>query len=857
MTPSPEAQALLEQGKRLFEQSRYDEALAAYNQTSELDPEWAEPWHQKGHVFEKQGRDAEALDAYNRALEFDPKLVCPWNGKGNLLRKQGRYAEALAAYEQAINHDRGWAKPWGGKGNVFDDQGSYAEAIAAYEQAIKRDPQWTYLWNNKGNVFAKQGRYAEALTAYDQAIERNPQDAIPWNNKGSVFDEQGSYAEALAAYEKAIERDPQFADPWNGKGNVFSTQGWYAEALAAYEQAIERDPKFAYPLNGKGNVFAEQNLYTEALAAYEQAIERDPQLAYPWNGKGNVFYKKGRYAEALAAYEQAITRDPQFAYAWNGKGNLFWAQRLHSEAVRCYRRLYHVAQHAQELIKALPSWLKRVEPLLAYRILFEEHPDWQALPQLGDLPRVTLEQCRDLLSLFTHLQSDACVLTPFEQLKLRGVLTFYGGDPLRTREMFDKVNLQDETDLLGQYYLVQSLRGFCEDESRELEFAVKQARAYLANHAANPEPYQMYYAGQILALTGNHAEAQICFQAVNHFLPALYMEMLMLHRQNNMEERDQRIETILEREHALHQQHRSGFLGSIPPLDLDEPEKFWDRAHFCELREAANVVWEWLDAYEQQRGTAHLFMFQLDHERPLAANQFKAFHVWRLSAEANAATQAYAAERLSDALTEAKVKLKKRFFNNFANLEVNLSETPEVNASLLGKFLDECTDIPGDPEAYHNLVLYYFLQRRISAESAVLLRAFLVLKTLSIQSEGQVFANRKVLTHITGATSSVLAGILQHYLPGWNLSEVLMLGLSVWFVPLTLNYLRERIEHAGSSNAPLTYENFETTFDQHINTLRQQSGSEFDDLYTLEGFDAWLQKRSDKALLTGNAKDSC
>ena len=138
----------------------------------------------------------------------------------------------------------------------------------------------------------------------------------------------------------------------------------------------------------------------------------------------------------------------------------------------------------------------------------------------------------------------------------------------------------------------------------------------------------------------------------------------------------------------------------------------------------------------------------------------------------------------------------------------------------------------------------------------VLLRAFLVLKTLPIQSEGQVFANREVLTHLTGATSSVFAVILQHYLPGWNLSQVLTLGLSGWFVPLAVNYVIERIAHASSNNAPLTYEHFEATFSQHINTLRQQSGSEFDDLYTLEGFDAWLQKRSDKALLTGNAKNS-
>jgi len=390
----------------------------------------------------------------------------------------------------------------------------------------------------------------------------------------------------------------QEAIEFNNHGVMLFQQGRYAEALAAYERAIALDPKYSAPWCCKGNVFSEQQRYAEALAAYEKAIELDPKDAFPWHGKGHVFENQKRYDNALAAFEKTLEINPKWALPLNCKGDVFWTQRRYLEAIQSYCRFYHLA-HERELIEKLPKWLRRVGPLLAYRILFQAHPDWQISPKIGDLSQKTQDGCQDLLTLLQHVNSDACGLTPFERLKLAGVITFYGGDPLRARDMFEEVDSQDDTDLLGQYYLVRSLHGFCEDAAAELDFAVQQAQAYLADHAAEPELLQMYYAGQIFALAANHAQAQRCFQTINRFLPALYMDMLMLHRQRQLTECDQRIETILECEHARQQQGQRGFLQEMPPLDFDAPEQFWERAHFGEITEAVRLVHDWLDTYEQ------------------------------------------------------------------------------------------------------------------------------------------------------------------------------------------------------------------------------------------------------------------
>ena len=86
------------------------------------------------------GRNKEAIKAYKQAIDINPEYASPYNGLGNIYREQGEYEEAIKAYEQAIDIDPEYAGPYNGLGNTYREQGEYEEAIKAYKQFIK-------LWN--------------------------------------------------------------------------------------------------------------------------------------------------------------------------------------------------------------------------------------------------------------------------------------------------------------------------------------------------------------------------------------------------------------------------------------------------------------------------------------------------------------------------------------------------------------------------------------------------------------------------------------------------------------------------------------------------------------------------------------
>ena len=86
------------QGKTLYEQERYEEALAAFEQAIALDsPHSALACHYKGLVLNELQRYEEALAAFEQAIALDPLERWSYGKKAEILELLGRPGEARHA----------------------------------------------------------------------------------------------------------------------------------------------------------------------------------------------------------------------------------------------------------------------------------------------------------------------------------------------------------------------------------------------------------------------------------------------------------------------------------------------------------------------------------------------------------------------------------------------------------------------------------------------------------------------------------------------------------------------------------------------------------------------------------------
>ena len=92
------------EGNRLFQQKRYDEALKKYTDAQASRPGAPELHYNIGNVLFRKGEFEKAIEEYRRAgAVADPRLsqAATYN-RGNALMMQGRLPEAVKTYVQAL-----------------------------------------------------------------------------------------------------------------------------------------------------------------------------------------------------------------------------------------------------------------------------------------------------------------------------------------------------------------------------------------------------------------------------------------------------------------------------------------------------------------------------------------------------------------------------------------------------------------------------------------------------------------------------------------------------------------------------------------------------------------------------------
>jgi tetratricopeptide (TPR) repeat protein len=163
----------------------------------------------KGDQLFDAGKYQDAIAAYNDSIAQEPNMARAWAGKGYALNALKDYVNALPAFDRAIEITPNYGKAVYEKGNALYGLGRYEDAIIAYDQATKIYPEYAYLaYYGKAKAFQKLTKYNDALTFYDTALALKSDYAPAWNYKGETLVALGRYDEAALAFDKAIALDP-------------------------------------------------------------------------------------------------------------------------------------------------------------------------------------------------------------------------------------------------------------------------------------------------------------------------------------------------------------------------------------------------------------------------------------------------------------------------------------------------------------------------------------------------------------------------------------------------------------------------------------------------------------------------
>jgi len=132
-------------------------------------------WNNIGYELVTQEKYEEALVAYDNALQYEPNNEWTWASKSNALRGLYEYEEALVAAERAIQIDPLYARGWDSSGMAHYRLENYEEALASFKRTLELDPnqKWPYYW--MGHTMQEYKDYEQAMVYYEKALAIDPE----------------------------------------------------------------------------------------------------------------------------------------------------------------------------------------------------------------------------------------------------------------------------------------------------------------------------------------------------------------------------------------------------------------------------------------------------------------------------------------------------------------------------------------------------------------------------------------------------------------------------------------------------------------------------------------------------------
>ena len=371
-------QELINQGNKLWQEGKLDEAISTFQQATELDANNYKADHFIGCIFAKQSKLEAAVAAYNKALKINPNYHWSYHGLGQVLLWQGKVDQAIAATHKAIEIEPDEAEFHYLLGKCLERQGNAEEALAAYGEAIELNEhqpefyvdlvnllihlqQWSTVkkyislavskFPNPPQILADKVRllrnigylpdveniHEEWLYSADHNKKVDPQSASAEFELGKQLFEQEKWSEAIDAYSSAIELDPENAWYYCGLGVALSKQGKYSKAERAHLQAIKLNSNSAWIYICLGEALLNQGKWQEATDAFYQAINLETEIFRHYSELGEALLKQEKWQEATDVYHKAIIVDPDNSLLYARLGNALSKQERWSEVESAYR----------------------------------------------------------------------------------------------------------------------------------------------------------------------------------------------------------------------------------------------------------------------------------------------------------------------------------------------------------------------------------------------------------------------------------------------------------------------------------------------------------------------------------------
>lgn len=279
-TPTRSPESFINEADRLFEAGKFNQAISAYEDALQVDPDNPSIYLTMAHAQIFTGKYEDALESAERALILNSRNPQAYTMKAWALDFLGDYTQAEGAVRKALELDANHALAHAVYAEILVDKALAGQGdIGTLERA------------------ADESRLAQSL-APNMLETHRARGYVLWNT--------GNSAEAIQEYKAAVAINDKISDLHMALGYNHHSLGDYDLAVNEFLQAYALNPTDpAAPLE-ISRTYATVGDFSQAVQYAEQAVKTSPQNPRLHGNLGVMYYKNRQYEPAITELRLAL-----------------------------------------------------------------------------------------------------------------------------------------------------------------------------------------------------------------------------------------------------------------------------------------------------------------------------------------------------------------------------------------------------------------------------------------------------------------------------------------------------------------------------------------------------------------------
>lgn len=196
----------------------YDNALSAFQNSIEINDEFAASYDLRGLALAGEGRIDEAIESFDTAIILNKSQPTSYYNRAMMYRITGKYKNSLDDLNAAISLDEKNKFFYFARAIVHTELGEYESALLDYDKILEIDSAFVDAYVYRGLTNILTGDILSAMSDINGALELFLENPWIWNLRGNIQMLFGKYNLAIEDYNMAIERDINYAKAYHNRG---------------------------------------------------------------------------------------------------------------------------------------------------------------------------------------------------------------------------------------------------------------------------------------------------------------------------------------------------------------------------------------------------------------------------------------------------------------------------------------------------------------------------------------------------------------------------------------------------------------------------------------------------------------